>query len=144
MPKKLDWVVCEPRLRYAPNTPEGIALSYVKNHPSFKSARDLLAQAMVAYWLPFALAASGVKGQALIMACFEAIGELEKQINLIKRVLLDHQTVNCNDSNAPQKVVYPKIEETFSSIDAKSEDMAMENSVKETAAVGPKKAADLF
>lgn len=146
MPKKIDWIVCEPRLRYARNTPEGIALSYLKNHPSFKSTRDLLAQVMVAYWLPFGLAASGVEGQALIMACFEAIGELEKQINLIKRVLLENQTVN-DDSNPVQGVAYPQsdqIEETFSSIDAHNKDMAMENPVQQTPAVVPKKAADLF
>jgi len=144
MSKKSDWIVCEIRLRSAPKTPEGIALSYIKNHPAYKSARELITQSMLAYWLPFGLANSGVEGHALTLACFEAIGELEKQINLIRRVLLEQKAAIPGAIDVPSRVSFSKTEVTIPSLDASDEEDGVFDSMTKTAATSPKKAADLF
>ncbi|MFB2920295.1 MULTISPECIES: hypothetical protein [Aerosakkonema] len=143
MPKKSDLVIYDMRLRFAATTREGIALSYMKNHPSSKAARDLFVQTMLAHWLPFGLAAQGVEGEALSLACFEAIGELEKQINLIRRVVLEQETVITAHIEVPQKAASPKSQVTKLSLDTAAPDDPISGSHRQISAV-PKKAADLF
>lgn len=143
MPKTSDLVIYDMRLRFAATTREGIALSYMKNHPSSKPARDLFVQTMLAHWLPFGLAAQGVEGSALSLACFEAIGELEKQINLIRRVVLSQETVITAHIEVPKKAASPNSEVTELSLDtAASDDLVSGSEIKISAV--PKKAADLF
>ncbi|MFB2879180.1 hypothetical protein [Floridanema aerugineum] len=144
MPKKSDLVIYDVKLRFAATTREGVALSYMKNHPSSKSARDLFVQMMMAYWLPFSLAAEGVEAEALKMAGFEAIGELEKQINLIRRVVLEQETVITAYIEIPQKATHSKNEVAKLSQDTVTLDNEVSDSNLNGNSFIPKKAADLF
>lgn len=145
MPKKFesDLVIYDIRLRFLPTTSEGIALSYMKNHPSSKPARDLFVQTMLAHWLPFGLAARGVEGEALSLACFEAIGELEKHINLIRRVVLAQETVITAHIEVPKKTAFAKSEVTKLSLDTAASDDEVPSSQRKNLTV-PKKVSDLF
>ncbi len=66
---------------------EGKLLDYIKNHPTLGSAEVVL-EACRAYWMPLAFDQMGESNEAVLRSVgWKAIGELEAQIKLIKRVL---------------------------------------------------------
>ena len=57
------------------------------NHPTLATA-DVVIEACRAYWMPLAFAIMGESNEAVLRSVgWKAIGELEAQIKLIKRVL---------------------------------------------------------
>lgn len=66
---------------------EGKLLDYIKNHPTLGSA-EVVMEACRAYWMPLAFDHMGETNEAVRRSVgWKAIGELEAQIKLIKRVL---------------------------------------------------------
>ena len=70
---------------------EGKLVDYMMNHPTLTTA-DVVMEACRAYWMPLAFAIIGKSNEAVLRSVgWKAIGELEAQIKLIKRVLqLEH------------------------------------------------------
>ena len=70
---------------------EGKLVDYMMNHPTLATA-DVVMEACRAYWMPLAFAIIGESNEAVLRSVgWKAIGELEAQIKLIKRVLqLEH------------------------------------------------------
>ena len=70
---------------------EGKLVDYMMNHPTLTTA-DVVMEACRAYWMPLAFAIMGKSNKAVLRSVgWKAIGELEAQIKLIKRVLqLEH------------------------------------------------------
>ena len=70
---------------------EGKLVDYMMNHPTLTTA-DVVMEACRAYWMPLAFAIMGESNEAVLRSVgWKAIGELEAQIKLIKRVLqLEH------------------------------------------------------
>ena len=70
---------------------EGKLVDYMMNHPTLVTA-DVVMEACRAYWMPLAFAQIGESNKAVLRSVgWKAIGELEAQIKLIKRVLqLEH------------------------------------------------------
>ena len=66
---------------------EGKLVDYMMNHPTLATA-DVVMEACRAYWMPLAFAIMGESNEAVLrLVGWKAIGELEAQIKLIKRVL---------------------------------------------------------
>ena len=66
---------------------EGKLVDYMMNHPTLATA-DVVMEACRAYWMPLAFAQIGESNKAVLRSVgWKAIGELEAQIKLIKRVL---------------------------------------------------------
>ena len=66
---------------------EGKLVDYMMNHPTLATA-DVVMEACRAYWMPLAFAIMGESNEAVLRSVgWKAIGELEAQIKLIKRVL---------------------------------------------------------
>lgn len=66
---------------------EGKLVDYMMNHPTSATA-DVVMEACRAYWMPLAFAIMGESNEAVLRSVgWKAIGELEAQIKLIKRVL---------------------------------------------------------
>ena len=75
-----------PRIRRAGSTPEGKLLKYVLDHPSGAIATDVVMRAVGAFWMPLALKAAGISEERLKEAVLVAVGELESQALLLKRL----------------------------------------------------------
>ena len=75
-----------PRIRRAGSTPEGKLLKYVLDHPSGGIATDVVIRAVSAFWMPLALKAAGISEERLKEAVLVAVGELESQALLLKRL----------------------------------------------------------
>ena len=66
---------------------EGKLVDYMMNHPTSATA-DVVMEACRAYWMPLAFAQIGESNEAVLRSVgWKAIGQLEAQIKLIKRVL---------------------------------------------------------
>ena len=66
---------------------EGKLVDYMMNHPTLATA-DVVMEACRAYWMPLALFHEGESTEAVLREVgWKAIGELESQIKLLKRVL---------------------------------------------------------
>lgn len=66
---------------------EGKLVDYMMNHPTSATA-DVVMEACRAYWMPLAFAIIGESNEAVLRSVgWKAIGDLEAQIKLIKRVL---------------------------------------------------------
>ena len=79
---------------------EGKLVDYMMNHPTLTTA-DVVMEACRAYWLPLAFAQIGKSNEAVLRSVgWKAIGELEAQIKLIKRVLQLEQVPSESASTA--------------------------------------------
>ncbi len=66
---------------------EGKLVDYMMNHPTLATA-EVVMEACRAYWMPLAFDHLGESNEAVLRSVgWKAIGELEAQIKLIKRVL---------------------------------------------------------
>ncbi len=66
---------------------EGKLVDYMMNHPTLATA-DVVMEACRAYWMPLTFAQTGESNEAVLRSVgWKAIGDLEAQIKLIKRVL---------------------------------------------------------
>ncbi len=75
------------RIKRSKFSAEGKLLDYMMDHPTLSSS-DAVMEACRAYWMPLAILHSGERNEAVLREVgWRAIGELEKQIELIKRVL---------------------------------------------------------
>ena len=75
------------RLTRSKKQGEGKLLDYMMNHPTLATA-DVVMEACRAYWMPLAFAQMGERNEAVLRSVgWKAIGELEAQIKLLKRVL---------------------------------------------------------
>lgn len=84
---------------------EGKLLDYMMHHPTLSSTETVLA-ACRAYWMPLALMKAGEENTVVLREVgWSAILELEKQIQLIKRVLLleDATLTSVSVNTVPQK-----------------------------------------
>ena len=81
---------------------EGKVVNYMMNHPTLATA-DVVMEACRAYWMPLAFDHLGESNEAVLRSVgWKAIGELEAQIKLIKRVLQLEQVA----SESASTVVY--------------------------------------
>jgi len=75
------------RIKKSKRQGEGQMLAYMMNHPTLVTAEVVL-EACRAYWMPLAFFHEGESNAAVLRSVgWKAIGELEAQIKLIKRVL---------------------------------------------------------
>ena len=75
------------RIKKSRKQGEGKLLDYMKNHSTHGTA-DVVMEACRAYWMPLAFFHEGSSNAAVLREVgWKAIGELESQIKLIKRVL---------------------------------------------------------
>ncbi len=79
---------------------EGKLVDYMMNHPTSATA-DVVMEACRAYWMPLAFAIMSESNEAVLRSVgWKAIGELEAQIKLIKRVLQLEQVPSGSASTA--------------------------------------------
>ena len=79
------------RIKKSRRQGEGKLLDYMMNHPTLGSA-EVVMEACRAYWMPLAFFHEGESNAAVLREVgWKAIGELEMQIKLIKRVLMLEQ-----------------------------------------------------
>jgi len=82
-----DPVELKLRIKKSKKQGEGKLLEYMLNHPTLGSAEAVM-EACRAYWMPLAFVKAGESNAAVLREVgWKAIGELEMQIKLIKRVL---------------------------------------------------------
>ena len=75
------------RIKKSRKQGEGKLVDYMKNHPTHGTA-EVVMEACRAYWMPLAFFHAGESNTAVLREVgWKAIGELEAQIKLIKRVL---------------------------------------------------------
>ena len=75
------------RIKKSRKQGEGKLLDYMKNHPTHGTA-EVVMEACRAYWMPLAFFHEGSSNAKVLREVgWKAIGELEAQIKLIKRVL---------------------------------------------------------
>jgi len=75
------------RIKKSKRQGEGKLLAYMMNHPTHGTA-EVVMEACRAYWMPLAFFHEGESNVAVLRSVgWKAIGELEAQIKLIKRVL---------------------------------------------------------
>ena len=87
------------RIKKSRRQGEGKLLDYMMNHPTLGSA-EVVMEACRAYWMPLAFFHEGESNAKVLREVgWKAIGELEMQIKLIKRVLQLEQAGS--DSETP-------------------------------------------
>lgn len=75
------------RIKKSRKQGEGKLLAYMMNHPTHGTA-DVVLEACRAYWMPLAFFHAGESNAVVLREVgWKAIGDLEAQIKLIKRVL---------------------------------------------------------
>jgi len=75
------------RIKKSSQQGEGKLLFYMKNHPT-RGTAEVVMEACRAYWMPLAFFHAGSSNAKVLREVgWKAIGELEAQIKLIKRVL---------------------------------------------------------
>ena len=75
-----------PQIKRSANTSDGLMLKYLRAYNNSIGIVEMIFTALRAFWLPLALRASGVSGNKLRDVAITSIGQLEAQINLIKRL----------------------------------------------------------
>ncbi len=89
------------RLKKSRKQGEGKLVEYMMNHPTLSSA-EVVMEACRAYWMPLAFAHLGESNEAVLRSVgWKAIGELESQIKLIKRVLQLEQVGSDLETQVP-------------------------------------------
>ena len=93
------------RVKRSKQQGEGKLLDYMMHHPT-KSSTEAVMSACRAYWMPLAMIKAGEENPAVLREVgWSAILDLEKQIQLIKRVLQFEETTTIPASSVP--VVVP-------------------------------------
>lgn len=96
------------RVKRSKQQGEGKLLDYMMHHPTLSSTEAVLS-ACRAYWMPLALMKAGEENPAVLREVgWSAILDLERQIQLIKRVLQFEETTTI--SNVPVVPVEPVVE----------------------------------
>ena len=89
------------RIKRSKQQGDGKLLDYMMHHPTISSTEAVLS-ACRAYWMPLALIKAGEENPAVLREVgWSAILDLEKQIQLIKRVLQLEDTTSISASSVP-------------------------------------------
>ena len=95
------------RVKRSKQQGEGKLLDYMMHHPTLSSTEVVLS-ACRAYWMPLALVKAGEENPAVLREVgWSAILDLERQIQLIKRVLQFEETTTISAPAVPVKPVAP-------------------------------------
>jgi len=95
------------RVKRSKQQGEGKLLDYMMHHPTLSSTEAVLS-ACRAYWMPLAMMKAGEENPAVLREVgWSAILDLERQIQLIKRVLQLEETTTISASAVPVKPVAP-------------------------------------
>ncbi|AFZ15692.1 hypothetical protein Cri9333_4936 (plasmid) [Crinalium epipsammum PCC 9333] len=104
------------RIKRSKQQAEGKLLDYLLHHPTISSTEAVLS-ACRAYWMPLAMIKAGEENPAVLREVgWSAILDLEKQIQLIKRVLQLEETTSIPASSVPvvpvesvEAIAYPTV-----------------------------------
>jgi len=75
-----------PKIKRSVNTADGRVFKYLRSYSFSTGIVEIVVRTLRSFWLPLALEANGVKGNELRDVAIASIGQLEAQINLIKRL----------------------------------------------------------
>ena len=75
-----------PQIKRSANTATGKMFKYLASNPMEMGLVETVVHTLKASWLPLAMYSAGIRGEELRKVSLWAIGVLESQINIIKRV----------------------------------------------------------
>ena len=96
-----EFIELKLRVKRSKQQGEGKLLDYMMHHPTISSTEAVMS-ACRAYWMPLAMIKAGEENPAVLREVgWSAILDLEKQIQLIKRVLQFEDTTTISASSVP-------------------------------------------